>query len=116
MAMGGSQVVFVGGFLALLYGFPFQFLVGIYSIILGAVIFPMTYPFEKLQKNGLIHVFQKFNLVGPSLIVASLPCYFSLPTILGAVPLSVSGTFYTVAALRKEKNLNKEQIMKGGRI
>jgi len=110
-----SPVIFTGGILSLFYGF-FQFLIGIYSIILGALIFPMVYPFETLQKRGIIHVFQKYNIIGPLLFIASFPCYFSLPTLIGAIPLSVSGIFYAVAALRKEKSLNKEQVMKGGRI
>ena len=47
---------------------------------------------------------------------ASLPCYFAFPPILGAIPMSIAGIFYTMAALRKEKSLNKEQVMKGGRV
>ena len=47
---------------------------------------------------------------------APLPCFFLLPTILGAVATCVAGIFYVLAVVRKEKSLTKEQIMKGGRV
>ena len=37
--------------------------------ILGGFVFPMTWPFETFQKKGYLEIFQKYNIVGPVLIV-----------------------------------------------
>lgn len=116
MMLAGAQLLIAGGFAALFYGHIIMLLVGLYSCVLGAALFPFAYPLQQFQKRGFLVVFQQYRIVGPVLVLASLPSYFSLPTILGAVPLTVSGIFYVIAAVRKEKSLNQEQIMKGGRV
>jgi hypothetical protein len=41
---------------------------------------------------------------------------FSLPVLLGGFVLFVGGVMYLGAAIRGEKSLTKEQIMKGGQV
>eukprot|EP01095_Lingulamoeba_sp_RSL-Kostka_P003534 TRINITY_DN14511_c0_g1_i1.p1 TRINITY_DN14511_c0_g1~~TRINITY_DN14511_c0_g1_i1.p1 ORF type:complete len:142 (-),score=26.31 TRINITY_DN14511_c0_g1_i1:77-502(-) len=113
--MAGSELMFICGMISLFYGW-IGFFIGIYAIVLGALIFPFVWPLETFKKRGYIVIFQKFKIVGPVLILISIPLYFVLPLLLSAPVVSFSGLLYTLAALRKEESLSKDKIMNRGRV
>eukprot|EP00276_Gloeochaete_wittrockiana_P021237 CAMPEP_0184340024 /NCGR_PEP_ID=MMETSP1089-20130417/8687_1 /TAXON_ID=38269 ORGANISM="Gloeochaete wittrockiana, Strain SAG46.84" /NCGR_SAMPLE_ID=MMETSP1089 /ASSEMBLY_ACC=CAM_ASM_000445 /LENGTH=144 /DNA_ID=CAMNT_0026667601 /DNA_START=10 /DNA_END=444 /DNA_ORIENTATION=+ len=119
LAMAGSELLMLGGFISIWYAFAYfwlYFFLGIYSFLVGLAIFPFVFPLEIMRKKGFLVYFQQFRIVGPALILLSIPTVFAMPCIIGGTTLFASGVLYLAAAFRKEKQLTKDQIIKGSLI
>ncbi|XP_064640674.1 cytochrome b-245 light chain-like [Lineus longissimus] len=124
-AIAGAAVTLLGGILGVA-GLFTRWQIGAYAIPASLLIILLEYPRGQRKKGRTIERrFQKYfanawvNL-GPVTrnyyvrfvihLVLCIPCFFILPTLLGAVSVFISSIIYFVAAVKGEEWIPVEQV------
>eukprot|EP00211_Chloroparvula_japonica_P016484 CAMPEP_0119133514 /NCGR_PEP_ID=MMETSP1310-20130426/13409_1 /TAXON_ID=464262 /ORGANISM="Genus nov. species nov., Strain RCC2339" /LENGTH=191 /DNA_ID=CAMNT_0007124207 /DNA_START=62 /DNA_END=637 /DNA_ORIENTATION=+ len=111
-AITASVLLFFSGIIGCFYDDPLTTPVGAYSIVVGALLFPLVWPIilphPILQKPLLVT--QHYGAFGTLLMVLSCFAFFSFPTHMGAICLAYAGFIYIISALKDEKPRDLEGI------
>ncbi|GAM28972.1 hypothetical protein SAMD00019534_121480 [Acytostelium subglobosum LB1] len=93
-----SYILVAVGIMATFY--PRQF-IGIYAIIIGVLLFPLTWGFKFL--GPLRAIFQQYIVAAILCLVLSAPCFFEVPTVIGGACLVIASLIYAISAFIGEK-------------